>query len=165
MIRLTLLLIAAIAITMIVAGREPERTTEAEAATPPVGVARAGTAPTALPDNRLALDDEAGAIARALAATEAAEEEPEPQKASLETTSAAPPPAPEEDGPVWYVTGSRVNLREGPSTSTAVVGQVREGQRVEVLDGTPDGWMRIRVIESGLTAYIFGRFLSERPAG
>lgn len=168
MIRLTLLLLAAIAITMVVAGREPGRTTVAEATTPPVEVARAETAPTALPDTRLALDDEAGAIARALAATEAADA-PRPQPASLET---APEPAreaaldtPAADEAAWYVTGSRVNLREGPSTSTAVVGQAREGQRVEMLDAAPDGWMRIRVIESGLIAYIFGRFLSETPAG
>lgn len=167
MIRLTLLLLAAIAVTMIVAGREPEMTTQAETTTPPVEVARAETAPTALPDNRLALDDEAGALARALAATEAADK-PAPQPASYEPAS----PAPDEtaldaaaDETPWYVTGSRVNLREGPSTSTAVVDQAREGQRVEVLGATPDGWMQIRVIESGLTAYIYGRFVSEAPAG
>lgn len=167
MIRLTLLLLAAITVTMIVAGREPEMTTQAETPTPPVEVARAETAPTALSDNRLALDDEAGALARALAATEAANE-PEPQPVSFDPASAEPDEAVPEaaaDETAWYVTGSRVNLRDGPSTSTAVVGQAREGQRVDVLDATPDGWMRIRVIESGLTAYIYGRFVSEAPAG
>ena len=172
MIRLTLLLLAAIVVTMSVAGREPETVTQAETTTPPVEVARAGTVPTALPDNRLALDDERGAFARALAATEAAdapEPEPEPEPVSFETAPGAVSKAALEvaapNEAAWYVTGSRVNLREGPSTSTAVVGQAREGQRVEVLGGGADGWMRIRVIESGITAYIYGRFLAEAPAG
>ncbi|MBY6122667.1 SH3 domain-containing protein [Mameliella alba] len=44
------------------------------------------------------------------------------------------------------VTGTRVNLRGGPATSYDVITQLFEGDEVEVLDDTGDGWVRLRVL-------------------
>ncbi len=63
----------------------------------------------------------------------------------------------------WFVTGSRVNLRSGPSTSSAIVGGVSLGDRAEVLSDPSDSWTRIRT-ERGTEAWIYSRFLSETPA-
>ncbi|WP_172327063.1 SH3 domain-containing protein [Mangrovicoccus sp. HB161399] len=42
------------------------------------------------------------------------------------------------------VTGSNVNLRSGPSTGNAVVGQAREGEHVEWISEPAPGWALIR---------------------
>ncbi len=64
----------------------------------------------------------------------------------------------------WYVTGSRVNLRGGPGTSNAVVGQVTFGTEAEVL-GDQDGWYQIRLADDSASGWIFGRFLNENRPG
>lgn len=152
MIRLTLILLAAIAVTLSVAGREIETPEVAESGARPAtttpGVAEA-------PGGRLALDDEAGAIERAISAT--AELDPIPAVGAA-PRSATPEPAPPSDWAV--VNADRVNLRTGPSTANPVIDQVVRDQRVEVLDRTDDGWMRIRVGDTGREAFIFGRFLT-----
>lgn len=61
---------------------------------------------------------------------------------------AAPVIAPDERD-LRTVTGTRVNLRGGPATSYDVITQLFEGDEVEVLDDTGDGWVRLRVL-SGL---------------
>ena len=64
----------------------------------------------------------------------------------------------------WYVTGSTVNLRSGPSTSNAVVGQVSLGDAAETLSDTSADWIQIRTA-NGQTGWIFGRFLGENQPG
>lgn len=161
MIRLTLLLLATIAVTMIIAGEDSgQQASDGFDAPDLIGSAEADAAPR--PAERLALDDEAGAIARAIAATERkdrAEPQAVVQTASLERTVEAP-----RDDALHYVTGSRVNLRAGPSTAEPVVGRVSHGQRAELVEETADGWMQIRLPENGRTAYIYGRFLSDSPS-
>lgn len=41
------------------------------------------------------------------------------------------------------VTGTVVNMRDGPSTFYMVVGQLREGAMVEVIDRSEDGWLKV----------------------
>ncbi|WOI56668.1 SH3 domain-containing protein [Palleronia sp. LCG004] len=156
MIRMTLALLAMIGVTMAVAGRDLDgdgtgRDYVARASATPTDVAPANP-------NRLALDDEAGAIARALAATGQAAGGiiAEPAQAVTETPQTADP-APMVQYHV--ITGNRVNIRRGPSTADEVVDQVVLDQRVEVLDETANGWMHIRVEDTGQEAYIFGRFV------
>lgn len=70
---------------------------------------------------------------------------------------------PTPENPLWYVTGSRVNLRGGPGTSNAVVAQVTFGTEAEVL-GQSDGWYQIRISDGSVAGWIFGRFLdAQRP--
>lgn len=46
------------------------------------------------------------------------------------------------------VAGSRVNMRQGPSTRYGVVTTLTQGTETEVLE-TANGWARIRVVETG----------------
>lgn len=83
---------------------------------------------------------------------------------SVEPAAEAPAPAAEDVSRYWYVTGSRVNLRGGPSTSDAVVGQVTLGTEAEVL-ADADGWYQIRLADGSASGWIFGKFLDEKRAG
>ncbi|EBA06243.1 SH3 domain-containing protein [Sagittula stellata] len=58
------------------------------------------------------------------------------------------------------VTGSRVNLRAGPSTSFDAVTQLLEGEEVEVLDETPDGWVKLRATDGNNIGWMSGSFLT-----
>jgi uncharacterized protein YgiM (DUF1202 family) len=64
----------------------------------------------------------------------------------------------------WYVSGSKVNLRQGPSTRNAVVAQVALGTEATVLDRR-DGWMQIETTQNGTSGWIFGKFLNEKKPG
>lgn len=130
--------------------------------------------------DRIPLEDERRAIEAAVAATVPPENPAPPKVQTIHLTASGPVDAPqtqpapdiapqetasEEDGDLWYVTGNRVNLRGGPSTSDAVVGQVVLGQAAEVLEETADGWFRIRTRDGADTGYIFGQFLSQNRPG
>ena len=86
------------------------------------------------------------------------------------------PPRPGDDGPsgdgatadpeaaapvALVVTGSRVNLRAGPSTATAVRAALTAGSRAELIEALPNGWMHIRATETGMTGYMASDFLAE----
>jgi len=63
-------------------------------------------------------------------------------------------------GEVWTVTGSRVNLRSGASTSFEVVGQTRRGDSAEVIDLLDNGWAHVYIIDLGVEAYMSADFIS-----
>lgn len=67
----------------------------------------------------------------------------------------APPPG----GPVLYVSGSRVNVRAGPSTGDRVVTALDRGTAVQPLGPADGDWVNIR-IANGRTGYVSGQFLS-----
>ncbi len=64
--------------------------------------------------------------------------------------------------PVDYrsVTGSRVNLRQGPSTDFDVVTQLLRGEEVEVLDSAGDGWVKLRALDGSDIGWMSDSFLS-----
>ncbi len=171
MIRLTAMLVVCLFGVMMVAGGAPDRPqgsdqpAEAVRAAPdPVLVAQEGAQP------RLALADEAAAVALALEAGEkgpgpagpAAVEAAVPDDAAADGAAVAAA-APGEAAETRYVTGSRVNLRAGPSTADAIVGQADAGAAATVIGERPDGWVNIRL--DGAEAWIFGRFLDVRRPG
>lgn len=47
------------------------------------------------------------------------------------------------------VTGSRVNVRGGPSTDHDIVSRLEQGDAVEVLQDTGQGWVRMRPLDGG----------------
>lgn len=57
------------------------------------------------------------------------------------------------------VTGSRVNMREGPSTAYPIVLTLNGGTMTEVLEQDPGGWARVRVLDAGVEGWISGRML------
>lgn len=79
-------------------------------------------------------------------------------------------PAPAETGTtiqaagIRYVTGSRVNLRSGPGTANAVVGQLFLGDATEIL-ADRNGWYQIRTADGSVSGWIFGEFLAEQRPG
>lgn len=63
---------------------------------------------------------------------------------------------------VWNcitVTGSAVNLRSGPGTEFAILGQVHEGDSLQVTGGLDD-WYSIYVPRISLFAWIYGPLTS-----
>lgn len=77
--------------------------------------------------------------------------------------AAAPPPAPTQVSgpahPLAEVTGASVNLRAGPSTADAVLAALQQGDRVEVIGATGDGWAQIRSVADGGEGFMSIRFL------
>ena len=66
-----------------------------------------------------------------------------------------------EAGPgLMQVTGSRVNLRAGPSTGNAVVDSLVRGTVVEPLGAPIDGWQELRAIDTGVTGFMSSNFLA-----
>jgi hypothetical protein len=168
MIRLTATLIVCIGVTMAVAGRDLDRPEGSDQPGDLVEVTRLGSgldtdAPGLLSDAKMLdpalipLEDEETAIAAAIQATEAG------IIPAAEAATALAVPADEVAEPVapWFVTGNRVNLRQGPSTATSVIGQVTLGQKAQVLEETADGWYRIETSEGAQSGYIYGRYLSQ----
>lgn len=77
-------------------------------------------------------------------------------------TEPAPPPEPEPD--LLYVSGSRVNVRGGPSTAYGVIASLSYGTAVEDLGDASRGWRAIKLIDTGERGYMAGRFLvTEAP--
>ena len=68
-----------------------------------------------------------------------------------------------DDVAVLYVTGTRVNLRAGPSTDNAIVTALTQGTATEVIAEAPDGWFEIRDSATGVTGFMSGDFLSPTP--
>jgi uncharacterized protein YgiM (DUF1202 family) len=76
--------------------------------------------------------------------------------ASLEVAEAAP--TPERAAEQMVVTVSSLNLRQGPSTATQVLGSLREGQTVQVA-GRDGGWVQVATAE-GATGWAFSDYLA-----
>ena len=82
-------------------------------------------------------------------------EEPEAPSAATDAATAAP----EATAGRYRVSGTRVNMRSGPSTADAVVDSLPGGTLAEVIGEETDGWVQIRDVNSGLTGYMAARFL------
>ncbi len=73
---------------------------------------------------------------------------------SVETSSVPSPPASPSAPPSrTVVTGSVVNLRQGPGTVYAVVGRVHQGDTLVVM-GEAEGWYRVYLPDLFLFAWI-----------
>ncbi|RMC36278.1 SH3 domain-containing protein [Paracoccus alkanivorans] len=83
--------------------------------------------------------------------------QPSPEYADEVPEPAALPD--DTQGPILYVTGTRVNFRSGPSTDDRVIGALDGGTAVEALGPTGDDWVHIRDTD-GRIGYMSGQFLS-----
>lgn len=118
------------------------------------------------------LVSDAEAIEIALAASKAVREDrlanPPARLGALarEVEPVGAPLAESESSPdhYWYVSGNRVNLRQGPGTDNAVVAQVTQGTEAMVL-GQQDGWIQIETTDGNASGWIFGKFLNEQKPG
>ena len=64
------------------------------------------------------------------------------------------------DGEIWYVAGTSLNVRSGPSTDDAVVGKLKRGEAMLVVAREGDEWARIKIEGDGIEGYVATRFLS-----
>ncbi|MGY3438651.1 MULTISPECIES: SH3 domain-containing protein [unclassified Marinovum] len=67
----------------------------------------------------------------------------------LPVESSAPESALKAEPDLRAVNGTRVNLRDGPSTDHGVVAKLGLGTEVEVLEDPGDGWVRLQVLPEG----------------
>lgn len=59
------------------------------------------------------------------------------------------------------VTGNRVNMRNGPGTSYSIVGRLERGDAVEVLSEPGNGWLKLRVSETGRIGWMADFLVSD----
>ena len=59
------------------------------------------------------------------------------------------------------VTGNVVNMRSGPGTKYGRLDQLNRGAKVEVLEDMGNGWLRLRVEETGRVGYMAARLVSD----
>lgn len=81
---------------------------------------------------------------------------PEFEPAPPQAEKPAPEPEPEIPREYVVVTGTTVNLRNGPSTSAATIGRAKKGERLEYA-GTQGDWIEVRLAHGG-PAFIHGRY-------
>lgn len=62
--------------------------------------------------------------------------------------------------PVREVSARAVNMREGPSTSFAVIETLPQGTQAEVIEADGTGWVRVRVIGTDQTGWMAERLLT-----
>ena len=70
-----------------------------------------------------------------------------------------PEPAPERI--IWFVTGSRVNVRGGPSTNYEVLSKVVYGEAAEIISDPDADWVKIRIEGDGVEGFIMKRFMTD----
>lgn len=177
MFRLIVVTMAALYGVLLVFGDEGRRPAEVARAEP-MGFALIKAA--YLPDTRdaparLSNSDVSDAEAIRLAIDNArqirAERKARPMRGAVDVMAARPTGErdvavadPVEATTYWYVTGSKVNIRKGPGTRNAVVGQVVFGTEAEVL-GDADGWFEIRTVDGSASGWISSKFLAEQRPG
>ncbi len=59
-----------------------------------------------------------------------------------------------------YVAGSRVNVREGPSTNFGIVTTLSRGAETEVIGDNGQGWLEIRIVGQSQTGWMAERLLT-----
>lgn len=69
------------------------------------------------------------------------------------------PVADADDGPVLYVTASRLNMRSGAGSGNPVVGALDGGSAVRPIGPADGDWVQVRTA-SGQEGYVSGQFLS-----
>src|SRR6056297_3567003 len=58
------------------------------------------------------------------------------------------------------VAGSRVNMRAGPSTQYDRIGRLERGEQVAVLRESVNGWVKLRVVETGRVGWMAERLVT-----
>jgi len=128
------------------------------------------TVPALAPQKEETLDRRPDLIEAAVLTADVAASNGEVTLAGIEalaglTTTLTQSGEPFADAELLYVTGSRVNVRSGTSTSFGVISSVARGDAVELVAYEANGWAQIRLSSSGETGFMAARFLNETPGG
>ncbi|WP_176440916.1 SH3 domain-containing protein [Oceanicola sp. 22II-s10i] len=76
-------------------------------------------------------------------------ETPDVEEVRAETVAMMSAPVVSATADLRVVTGTRVNMRNGPGTRYSVVSRLDQGDEVEVLQDPGDGWVKLRVSDTG----------------
>ncbi len=106
------------------------------------------------------ISDEIGSAALVSATTDATAVAVLEPVATQQITAIAPQPTP-TSAVIRRITGKRVNLRAGPSTTAKIVGRTVRDDSAEVVEILPSGWAKVYILETGIEAYISAQFLSD----
>lgn len=68
--------------------------------------------------------------------------------------AALPEPEPEPAADIRTVSAAAVNMRNGPGTGYSVLARLSFGDRVEVLNDPGQGWVKLRVEETGRVGWM-----------
>jgi Bacterial SH3 domain len=113
-------------------------------------------------------DAEPAPAAREANPGEAAPDHAGAAPAQLASTESAAPPAtaaaPDDNDGTWIKPTEYVNLRDGPSSSSTVVGVVPEGTKLKVM-GRKRRWVQVTNPATAETGWIYGRYADGLPAG
>ncbi|MDQ7071511.1 MAG: SH3 domain-containing protein [Rhodobacterales bacterium] len=75
-------------------------------------------------------------------------------------TAVVPPSNPVKPKYIREVRGTRVNMRGGPGTRYSVLAKLTKGMEVEVIGIPGDGWVKLRVIETGRVGWMAERLVT-----
>ncbi len=88
--------------------------------------------------------------------------EPAVQEAAVIVEAAAEPNLDDFDqSSLRYVSGDRVNMREGPSTDYYVLDTIARGTKAEVIELSDNGWAQIRLVDTGQVGWMAERLLAD----
>lgn len=62
---------------------------------------------------------------------------------------------------IWFVTGSRVNVRQGPSTKYGILDKVLYGDAAEIISDPEADWVKIRIEGDGVEGFVMKRFMTD----
>ena len=88
-------------------------------------------------------------IARLVAAANAVRPQVQPENSDSAAEQGA-----EDDRDLRKVKSSRVNMRQGPGKKFNVVAKLTRGTEVEVIRDNGDGWVKLRVLDSGRVGWM-----------
>lgn len=103
------------------------------------------------------LDQGISGIKVAPAETAESEEDPAPTEADQAAAWSEPEPD------IREITGTRVNMRDGPGTIYPVLTKLRIGQEVEVVGDSGTGWLRLRSVSSRQIGWVSASLVSKPP--
>lgn len=83
--------------------------------------------------------------------------------APVAATEITPEPVAEAPAALRYVVARSANVRSGPSTDDSILGSIQNGEAVLlVLDEIPvEGWSRVRIEGDGIDGYVASRLLGD----
>ena len=133
-------------------GQDGPKLVLAAAGTPDFAVAQLPVTPPAQPSATDAAVASALAEADPLANPEVIlpglEQLTDPNRPVTATAAAA------QGNDIRYVTGSRVNMRQGPGTDFSVLASLTGGDEVTVLRDDASGWLKVRVSDTGRVGWM-----------
>jgi hypothetical protein len=85
-------------------------------------------------------------------------------KSSAAPATVGTPDTGEADDGTWIKPSEYVNLRDGPSSSSKIIGVVPEGTKLKVI-GRKRRWVQVTNPETAATGWVYGRYVDGLPGG